>query len=254
MNNLRVNARVLDVTDLTDQIYRMRLTCDAFGPSHPGQFVNLTVPEFFLRRPLAIADIETGEDRSTILTMIVAKVGAGTRALAQVVPGTQVDVLGPLGNGFDLDTVGPNPVLVGGGSGIPPLYYAAKELTARGARPHVLLGFRSARDTYSIDEFEKLGCDVSVATEDGSLGTAGYVTAVLPTDAEQVLACGPHGMLTSVVALATGRVQVSLEAHMGCGFGACLGCTVHTVRGLERVCLEGPVFESTDVLFDKEEA
>ncbi|USR78780.1 dihydroorotate dehydrogenase electron transfer subunit [Arcanobacterium pinnipediorum] len=254
MNNLRVRARVVDVVNLTDQIYRLRLACDEFTTAQPGQFVNVSVPGFFLRRPLAIADIESNHDGSVILTVIVAKVGAGTRALADVVPGSEVEVLGPLGNGFDLDSIGQTPVLVGGGSGIPPLYYAAKVITARGGRPHVLLGFRSAGDTYSIEEFRQLGCEVSVATEDGSMGSAGYVTAVLPPQTEQVLACGPQGMLKSVVAQASGRIQVSLEAHMGCGFGACLGCTVHTVRGLERVCLEGPVFESTDVIFAKEEA
>ncbi|WP_216380030.1 dihydroorotate dehydrogenase electron transfer subunit [Arcanobacterium phocae] len=252
MTNIKVQACVVENTALTETIYRLRLRCESFAPAQPGQFVNVTIPGFFLRRPLAIADVVYEHDGGATLTLIVAQVGAGTQALASVTPGTKIDVLGPLGHGFDVDGAGPTPVLVGGGSGIPPLYFAAKYAVARGYRPHVLLGFRTAHDVYAEQDFRELGCDVSVATEDGSYGVAGFVTAAMPDDASHVLACGPEGMLRSVVARSRGRVQVSLEAHMGCGFGACLGCTVQTVRGLERVCVEGPVFDSTDVIFDGE--
>ncbi|WP_353066289.1 hypothetical protein [Arcanobacterium hippocoleae] len=202
--------------------------------------------------------------------MIVARVGGGTITLGDLPAGSEISLLGPLGNGFDLQQIvaeqSAQPILIGGGSGIPPLYLLAKELVARGIKPQVCLGFRSADAVYFAAEFAELGATVTVTTEDGSFGVPGYATSILPQYAQNVFACGPLGMLQVVqkwaahaatVALQTAmpkpKVQLSLEAHMGCGFGACLGCTIHTVRGLERVCLEGPVFESKDVYFAKQE-
>lgn len=247
MTNLRGDARVVANEPLTEQIYRLRFECAGSEQAYPGQFVNVSIPGFFLRRPLAIADCEWCDGRA-IVSVIIAKVGAGTRALAEIAVGSVIDVLGPLGHGFDMSCVGDRPVLIGGGSGIPPLYFAAKAAVAQGARPQVVLGFRTASAVYAADEFAALGCDVSVTTEDGSFGVRGYVTAALPQDTRQVLACGPEGMLRSLKAQVSGHLQVSLESHMGCGFGACLGCSVPTVRGLERVCVEGPVSDGADVL------
>ena len=321
---LRERGEVLEVRDLTDVIYALRLRIAHFAPARPGQFINLEVPGYFLRRPLAIADLVRFPDGSVHLTVIVAQVGAGTRALRKVPVGAQISVLGPLGHGFDLDdleesedlhdsrnwhntgksddvndshvagnanrTGSRQPVLIGGGSGIPPLYFLAQELRQRGLRPQVYLGFRCADAVYYEQEFTALGCDVVVATEDGSHGIAGFATSALPDDASAVAgvyACGPTGMLYAVQAWlrtvtaandAAARAeisaqipdaqipesdcadetklftaQLSLEARMGCGFGACLGCTVHTVRGLERVCVEGPVFAASDVLLAAEQ-
>lgn len=279
---LRGSGQVLEIRDLTDTIYALRLHLAEFAPAQPGQFINLEVPGYFLRRPLAIANLEQFSDGSVDLTVIVAQVGAGTRTLREVPIGTQLSLLGPLGNGFAVEnllcTDSRQPVLIGGGSGIPPLYYLAKELTHQGLRPQVYLGFRRANAVYYQREFAELGCDLTLATEDGSCGITGFVTSGLPEDigtVAGVYACGPTGMLRSVkawlreseakyTAAIGGTVhagaenllppaQLSLEAHMGCGFGACLGCAVHTVRGLERVCVEGPVFAASDVLFADEQ-
>lgn len=259
-SEIRTRGRVIERRNLTHTIYLLRLHCDHFAPARAGQFVNLSVPGFFLRRPLAIADLTRFADGSADVTVIVARVGGGTRALGDVAIGSEISLLGPLGNGFDVDGVvaGEEPLLVGGGSGIPPLYELAKALVAKGAKPRVFLGFRDAPAVYFDAEFAALGCQVTVATEDAT----GFVTDALPATAEHVYACGPNGMLRSVknwAKTATNaegerpRIQLSLEAHMGCGFGACLGCTIPTVRGLERVCLEGPVFCGDDVLIDDEE-
>lgn len=323
-SQLRECGEVLEVRDLTDVIYALRLRIAHFAPARPGQFVNLEVPGYFLRRPLAIADLVRFPDGAVHLTVIVAQVGAGTRALRKVPVGAQISVLGPLGHGFDLDDLGEpedlhdsrdqrntgksddldnlhnvgnmhragsrQPVLIGGGSGIPPLYFLAQKLRQRGFHPQVYLGFRCADAVYYEQEFAALGCDVVVATEDGSYGVAGFATSALPDAASAVAgvyACGPTGMLYAVkawlrtvtaandaAANAAGAIaersaqipesdstdetklftaQLSLEARMGCGFGACLGCTVHTVRGLERVCVEGPVFSASDVLLAAEQ-
>ncbi|XCB29654.1 dihydroorotate dehydrogenase electron transfer subunit [Arcanobacterium hippocoleae] len=274
VQEIRARGKVLEICNLTDMIYLLRLHCESFAPARAGQFVNLSIPGFFLRRPLAIADLHRYVDGSADLTVIVARVGGGTRALGGLPVGTEISVLGPLGNGFDLngfDLTGADadfaaqPVLIGGGSGIPPLYYLAKEFVKIGAAPQVYLGFRNMEAVYFEKEFGEIGCAVTIATEDGSYGRPGFVTSALPGEVRNVYACGPGGMLQAVKSWAAlqkngdfengkPQIQLSLEAHMGCGFGACLGCTVRTVRGLERVCLEGPVFNCEDVIFADGEA
>lgn len=265
---MRVRGQIQELRNLTDTIYLLRLRCADFGVAKAGQFVNLSVPGFFLRRPLAIADLVECEDGKIDLTVIVARVGKGTHTLGELPVGTEIAFLGPLGNGFDLRGIltaeTSRPVLIGGGSGIPPLYYLAKEISKYGVKPRIYLGFRNASAVYFLAEFTALGCEVTITTEDGSLGAAGFVTSVLPNDAKNIFACGPEGMLRSVkewakklstenLAFGKPNLQLSLEAHMGCGFGACLGCTVHTVRGLERVCVEGPVFSGDDVFLHSQE-
>lgn len=262
--DIRSRGVVVERRQLTGTIYLLRLRCNKFSPACAGQFVNLSIPGYFLRRPLAIAELIRSDDGTADISVIFAEVGAGTRALAQVDVGTTIDVLGPLGNGFDVRDVEPGeaPVLVGGGSGIPPLYELAKVLARQGAKPRVFLGFRDASSVYFLDEFDALSSEAIIATEDGSSGVPGFITDVLPPSAKHVYACGPEGMLRSVKRWALNtdigagerpHVQLSLEAHMGCGFGACLGCTIPTIRGRERVCLEGPVFDADDVLFDQVE-
>lgn len=228
---------------LAPGVVDLRLEGDTGGLERPGQFVNVAIPGFFLRRPLSVCDWSAGS-----LRLLVREAGAGTHTLCAATPGDRFNVLLPLGNGFDGDTVpdGAMPVLVGGGIGLAPLVGLARRLVASGASPRVVLGFRSASDAFCLDEFHALGCPVDIATEDGSLGTRGFVTEPLrplATRGAYVFACGPLPMLRAVAVL-PGLVggQFSLEARMGCGFGACVGCTIETRDGPRRICREGPVF------------
>ena len=223
-------------------VVELLLEGDTSDLARPGQFVNIALPGLFLRRPVSVADWRDGE-----LLLLVRVVGAGTRILAESAPGTRFDVLSGLGNGFDPSGGGDAPaVLVGGGIGLAPLFGLARRMIAAGREPEVVLGFRSAADAFYAGEFESLGCRVQVATEDGSLGVRGFVTAPLGSLAKSgayLFACGPLPMLRAVHALpgAAGG-QYSLEARMGCGFGACVGCTIETTGGPRRICREGPVF------------
>ena len=224
-------------------VVELLLDGDTSDLTRPGQFVNVAVPGHFLRRPLSVADWEPG-----CLRLLVRVVGEGTRALAEAEPGARFDILSGLGNGFDAGAVAGDatPALVGGGIGLAPLYGLARRMRAAGAAPEVALGFRNRADAFYVDEFEALGCRVRVATEDGSLGVRGFVTEALRELAgagAYVFACGPVPMLRAVAALPGLRGgQYSLEARMGCGFGACVGCTIETAGGPKRVCREGPVF------------
>ncbi|MFY9262203.1 MAG: dihydroorotate dehydrogenase electron transfer subunit [Actinomycetaceae bacterium] len=247
--NISLTGTITAINELTSEVFEMFLEVPGMAPTAPGQFVNLSIPGFFLRRPLAIAR-RNGDE----ISVIVQKVGGGTRALGELRPGTEISLLGPLGNGFDMSKAGERPVLVGGGAGIPPLLYLASALVAAGTTPVVCLGYRNEAAVFSAQDFAHLGCDVRITTEDGSVGERGYVTAVMPAASEnptQVYSCGPEGMLRAVKAHATCPLELSLEAHMGCGFGACLGCAIPTTRGLERVCVEGPVFDGADVLLEE---
>lgn len=230
---------------LAPGVFELTLSGDASAISHPGQFVEITVPGHFLRRPISVCDW-TAES----LTLLVRTVGAGTAWLEEAPAGTALDILLPLGNGFDTAAAddGARIVLAGGGIGIAPLYALAKAILASGRKCDAALGFRTATDAFYVDEFSALGCPVAVATEDGSLGVKGFVTdAIRRTAAERprpyVFACGPMPMLRALAALpGLAGGQFSLEARMGCGFGACMGCTIVTARGPARVCREGPVF------------
>ncbi len=226
---------------IAPEVVEFSLEGDTSDLSHPGQFVEIALPGFFLRRPISVADWRDGE-----LLLLVRVVGAGTRALAEMAPGTRLDILSGLGNGFDTASGSSRPALVGGGIGIAPLYGLARRMAEVGSAPDVVLGFRNCSDAFYIDEFRALGCRVAVATEDGSLGARGFVTEPLRPLAAAgayVFACGPLPMLRAVHALpGLSGGQYSLEARMGCGFGACVGCTIETRGGPRRVCREGPVF------------
>ena len=224
------------------EVVELHLEGDTSDLVRPGQFVEIALPGFFLRRPVSVADWRDGE-----LLLLVRIVGAGTRALADMAPGTRLDLLSGLGNGFDASLArAARPALVGGGIGIAPLVGLARRMVEAGAAPDVVLGFRNRADAFYIDEFRALGCRVEVSTEDGSLGARGFVTEPLrPLAAASayVFACGPMPMLRAVHALpGLSGGQYSLEARMGCGFGACVGCTIETRGGPRRVCREGPVF------------
>ncbi len=230
-------------------VYELRLAGPTDVFTAPGQFVNVHVDGFYLRRPLSVCDWD-GEG----LTILYKVVGQGTARMALFGAGTQLDLLAGLGNGYNLaPSAGKRTLLAGGGVGVPPLYGLAKRLIAGGNTPAVALGFRTGEDVFYKEQFEALGCGVHIATEDGGLGAKGFVTEVLKDqDYAYYYACGPQAMLAAVHAagLAKGAGgQLSFEERMGCGFGACMGCSCETLTGPKRVCVEGPVFEAEEVRF-----
>ena len=228
---------------LTDSVYRMILSGDASAVSNSGQFVDLRLPEKYLRRPISVCDYA---DNS--LTLIYKVVGQGTKIMASLPTGTVLDVLTGLGNGYDTAPSGESPVLVGGGVGVPPLYNLCRKLLSEGKRPTVVLGFNTASEIFLQQEFEELGVSVHVATADGSFGTKGFVTDVLKDlDYSYFYACGPMPMFRAMEQVVTTSGQYSFEERMGCGFGACMGCTIQTRSGYRRVCKDGPVFVREEV-------
>ena len=232
---------------LTADTHEMVLSGDTSAVTAPGQFVNIALPGKFLRRPISICN---WSDKGLMLIVRVA--GEGTRELVRSVPGTELDILSGLGNGFRTGGCGPDPVLVGGGVGAAPLYGLAVRLLELGIRPTVALGFRTAADAFYVEEFAALGCRVLVSTEDGSLGSKGFVTGCVTQVPEctQAFVCGPAPMLKAVHALPQlARGQFSFEARMACGFGACVGCTIQTANGPRRVCKDGPVFEKEEIVW-----
>ncbi len=231
---------------LTRDVFELRLSGDTSAIVRPGQFVNIALPEKFLRRPISVCDWEEGR-----LTLICRAAGEGTRALCESPVGTVFDLLTGLGNGYDAQKGGDSPILIGGGVGVPPLYALAKALIARGARPTVALGFNTASDCFYLDEFRALGCPVLLATADGTAGETGFVTALVErTDCSYCFCCGPKPMLRAVYGLPqlTGG-QYSFEERMGCGFGACMGCSVRTRSGYKRVCAGGPIFYREEIVW-----
>ena len=230
---------------LTDSVYRLRLAGDASQVTAPGQFVNIALPELFLRRPISVCDAGPG-----LLTLIYKTVGRGTEKLAAMGPGQTLDILTGLGNGFDVSLAGKRPLLLGGGIGSAPLYLLARYLRQQGKDVAVVLGFNTKSEVFYESEFRALGCDVTVTTADGSYGTPGFVTDGLPEDYSFYYACGPEPMLRAVYERAAGSGQMSFEARMGCGFGACMGCTRQTLAGPKRVCRDGPVFRKEEILWE----
>ena len=223
---------------LTDAVYEMILSGDTTAITNCGQFVDLRLPEKYLRRPISVCDYA---DNS--LTLIYKVVGQGTEVMSRLPVGTELDVLTGLGNGYDTALSGQNPVLVGGGVGVPPLYNLCRKLLSEGKHPTVVLGFNTASEIFLRQTFEELGVSVHVATADGSFGTKGFVTDVLKNlDYSYFYACGPMPMFRAMEQVVTTSGQYSFEERMGCGFGACMGCTIQTRSGYRRVCKDGPVF------------
>ncbi len=228
---------------LTSTVYQMVLSGDTSAITNCGQFVDLRLPEKYLRRPISVCDY----DQDT-LTLIYKVVGQGTEIMAKLPIGTQLDVLTGLGNGYDTAPSGQTPVLVGGGVGVPPLYNLCKKLLAEGKKPHVVLGFNTSEEIFLADAFEALGAEVSVATADGSVGTKGFVTDVIQNlDYSYFYSCGPMPMFRAMEQIMKTSGQYSFEERMGCGFGACMGCTIQTKSGYRRVCKDGPVFTREEV-------
>ncbi len=227
---------LLSTRQLTYDTYELVLGGDTSCITAPGQFVNLELPGKFLRRPISISDWTEGT-----LTLLVKAVGEGTKEMVAMPVGTKFDTLSGLGNGFDVSCGGDEPLLVGGGIGIAPIYGLARRMIAMGKKPHIVLGFRGKDDTFYVDEFKSLGCEVSIATEDGSAGVKGFVTDCIG-ETDYLFTCGPTPMLKALHSLPQVKGgQFSFEARMGCGFGACVGCTVATKNGPKRVCKDGPI-------------
>ena len=221
---------------IAKNVYRMQLCGDTTGIL-PGQFVNIRVEGQFLRRPISVCNIADG-----ILTIIYKVVGVGTEAMSHLPIGTQLDVLTVLGNGYDLSKAGNAPLLVGGGVGVPPMYMLARQLREIGKAVRVILGFNTKDEVFYEEEFRALGCDVTVTTVDGSHGVKGFVTNALDGKQSYYYTCGPLPMIKALLQAAGTHGEVSMEERMGCGFGACMGCTIQTTQGPKRVCKEGPVF------------
>ena len=222
--------------------YRLQLTGDTAAITAPGQFVDIRLAGRFLRRPVSVCSWSDGA-----LTLYYKVAGAGTAQLSTLAPGTELDLLVGLGNGFDVATRGETTLLAGGGIGVAPLFGLSKRLLAAGKTPVAVLGFNTAEDVFYENEFKALGVQTVIATADGSRGTRGFVTDALPERFDTVCACGPMPMLKALCAKTDKPGQISLEARMGCGFGACMGCTIDTVNGPKRVCREGPVFGREEI-------
>lgn len=227
---------------LAKSVYRMQLAGNTTGIL-PGQFVNIRVEGQFLRRPISVCNITNG-----VLTIIYKVVGVGTEAMSHLPIGTQLDVLTVLGNGYDLSKAGDKPLLVGGGVGVPPMYMLARQLREIGKNVRVILGFNTKDEVFYEEEFRALGCDVTVTTVDGSHGVKGFVTNALDGKQSYYYTCGPLPMIKALLQAAGTNGEVSMEERMGCGFGACMGCTIQTTQGPKRVCKEGPVFAAEELL------
>ena len=231
---------------LTPSVYRMTLSGDTSAITAPGQFVNIRLAGKFLRRPISVCDWEDGK-----LTLVYKVVGHGTAQMAAMAPGESLDLLTGLGNGYDLSLVGAAPLLVGGGVGVPPMYGLAKHLRAMGKEVQVILGFNTKAEIFYEQEFKDLGCTVTVTTANGSYGVKGFVTdAMKDLHYSHFCACGPEPMLKALYAASTTSGQMSFEERMGCGFGACMGCSCKTLTGNKRICKDGPVMKKEEILWD----
>ena len=237
---------ILENKPLTKDVYRMVLEGDTSAITASGQFVNIQLDGLFLRRPISVCDW----DEKT-LTIVYKVVGKGTEAMAAMAPGKELDILTGLGNGYDLTLSGDKPVLLGGGVGVPPMYNLARKLVAQGKTVTVILGFNTKSEVFYEEEFKALGCTVIVATADGSHGVKGFATTPLAEiDYTYFYTCGPEPMLKAVYRATKTTGQMSFEERMGCGYGACMGCSCKTLTGYKRICKEGPVMKKEEILWE----
>ena len=236
---------IIENIPLTDNVYRMKLKGDTSDITASGQFINIKLDGLFLRRPISVYDCE-----GDIVTIIYKVVGHGTEQMSCMKSGT-LDVLTGLGNGYDLTLSGDEPLLLGGGVGVPPLYLLAKKLLAENKNVSVILGFNTKSEVFCEEEFKALGAKVYVTTVDGSYGTKGFVTDVMKDlEYSHFYTCGPEPMLKAVYKTSVTSGQLSFEERMGCGFGACMGCSCKTVTGNKRICKEGPVLKKEDIIWE----
>jgi len=231
---------------LAEGVYKLVLCGDTGGMGNPGQFVNIALEGRFLRRPISVCDVD-GDTCSLIYKIV----GGGTEQLSRMERGEKLDLLTGLGNGYDTSKSGVRPALIGGGAGVPPMYLLAKKLLSEGKRPAAILGFNSKTEIFLEEEFRALGADVLVTTADGSYGVKGFVTDALGEcgDITYTFACGPEPMLKAVYTAAATDGQFSFEERMGCGFGACMGCSCKTKYGFKRICRDGPVLEKGEIVW-----
>ncbi len=237
---------IIENQQIAKDIYRMRLQGDTSAVTAPGQFINLMLDGYYLRRPISVNDLE-----GDVLTIIYKVLGEGTRDMTAYPVGKELNVLTGLGNGYALEKSGDRPLLVGGGVGIPPLYLLCRRLLAQGKKPQVVLGYNTKDEIFLADDFAALGVEVTVLTADGSCGVKGLVTdgIAAKNDYTYLYTCGPEPMLKAVYEVTKTSGQFSFEERMGCGFGACMGCTCKTKYGNKRICKDGPVLEKEEIVW-----
>lgn len=240
--------QIKENVNIAKNVFRMTLAGDTSDITASGQFVNIKLDGFYLRRPISVCDVrEDGE-----LTLIYKVVGVGTEKMSEMTTGEELDILTGLGNGYDLTLSGERPLLVGGGVGVPPMYMLAKELIKEGKKVSVILGFNTKDEVFYEEEFRALGASVEVTTVDGSYGTKGFVTqAMNKLDFTYFYTCGPEPMLRAVCEATDKSGQLSFEERMGCGFGACMGCSCKTLTGYKRICKDGPVMKKEEIIWQK---
>ena len=229
--------------NIAKAVYKMVLKGDTDGIAC-GQFINIQIDGLYLRRPISVFDY----DEKTV-TIIYKAVGAGTEKMAEMKAGEKLDILTGLGNGYDVSKSGDMPLLIGGGVGVPPLYNLCKKLIEKGAKPSVILGFNTKDEVFCKEEFEALGVKTTVTTADGSEGIKGFVTNAIEDGYTYFYTCGPEPMLKAVYDATNTSGQFSFEERMGCGFGACMGCSCKTKYGNKRICKDGPVLEKEEIIW-----
>ena len=237
--------KIIENTQLNSSVFKMRLQGDVSDITASGQFINIQLEGHYLRRPISVCDVDS--DSVTILYKVV---GHGTEQMSKMAVGEELDVLTGLGNGYDLSLSGDEPLLLGGGVGVPPLYLLAKMLIKDNKKVHVVLGFNTKDEVFYEQEFKDLGAEVTVTTVDGSYGVKGFVTDALPDNYTHFYTCGPEPMLKAVFRSTKTGGQFSFEERMGCGFGACMGCSCKTVTGYKRICKDGPVLLKEEILWE----
>ena len=238
--------RIKENENIAPSVFRMVLEGDTKDVTRPGQFVNIQLDGFYLRRPISVCDLNGNE-----LTIIYKVVGEGTKLMSEMAEGKKLDILTGLGNGYDTSLSGDRPLLLGGGVGVPPLYLLAKKLLKEGKQVTAVLGFNTKDEIFYENEFKKLGAKTLVTTADGSYGIKGFVTdAMKDLSYSYFYTCGPEPMLKAVYNVSKSSGQLSFEKRMGCGFGACMGCSCKTITGYKRICKEGPVLMKEEILWE----
>ena len=241
----QVFLKIISNKKIAKDVYKLELFGDVSSVTAPGQFVNIKIDGLFLRRPISVCNCE-----NNTLTIIYKVVGKGTEILSKMDKG-ELDVLVGLGNGYNTTLSGDTPVLLGGGVGVPPLYMLAKNLIAQGKKVTVIIGFNTKEEVFYENEFKELGAKVIVTTVDGTYGLKGFVTdAVKDLSYSYFYTCGPEPMLKAVYRSLKSSGQFSFEERMGCGFGACMGCSCKTITGYKRICKEGPVLEKEEIIWE----
>ncbi len=234
--------KVTENVRIAENVWKMTLENPALEEQKPGQFVNIRLDGLYLRRPISVCESDPG-----VLTIVYKAVGTGTEQMSRIRAGKRLDVLTGLGNGYDLSKAGDRPLLLGGGVGVPPLILLARKLREQGKNVTAVLGFNTKNEVFGEHELWLNDCRVVVATADGSYGAKGFVTDAMPEDYSYFYTCGPEPMLKAVYKATKTSGQFSFEERMGCGFGACMGCSCKTITGYKRICREGPVLEKEEI-------